>query len=118
MTSSRQAIYATLSALPALAGVPIRPLVAAVDDKPPFVIYSRITEQRVQSLVGDSGLSRTTWQIDVYATDPGRLDQLSIAIRQGLQITLQAIFLTSSELYDHDVQAYRQRTDYAIWLND
>lgn len=55
--------------------------VAPQDQRSPFVTYQRISGQKVRDINGPSGLSRTTFQIDVYSSDYAESRTLADQIR-------------------------------------
>ena len=84
--SIESVIAQTLKAWPALATVLVRPDKAEQGNLPPYLIYQKVTGQRVKSLAGDSGLANPTFQFDVYA--PTRLAASSL--RAEVRLALQA----------------------------
>ncbi len=116
----REALYAVLKAIPALSKMPIRPLVAQPADKPPYVVYTQISGQRVKSLAGDSGLANPHIQIDVYAADIVLAGDLQKAIRDAVLASpvLGAVHLDEGDGYEPEAKLYRCRQDFSLWVYD
>ncbi len=116
----RASVFSTLRAIPALAGMPIRPLVAQPNDKAPYVVYTVITGRRVKSFKGDSGLANPRCQIDVYAADILVAEQLQSAIRVGVLAdpVLGAVHVDDGDGYEQDTKLVRLRTDFSLWIYD
>lgn len=110
----------TLKAWPALATVLVRPDKAEQGDPPPYVIYQKVTGQRVKSLLGDSGLSNPIFQFDIYA--PTRLAAASLRdqVRLALQANavLGAVHAGEGAGYEFDTRLYRERLDFSLWFYD
>lgn len=115
-----EALYAILKAVPALATIPIRPLVAQATDKPPYVVVTKISGQRVKSLAGDSGLANPHYQIDVYAVDVVAAGNLQKAIRDAVlaSTVLGAVHLDEGDAYEPETKLSRCRQDFSFWVYD
>ena len=115
-----ECLYASIKASPTFSAIPVRPNVAIATDVTPYVVYSKISTQRVKSLLGDSGLANSIFQIDVYARDGLQAANLSAAIRQAILTVPQlgAVHRDEASLYETDTKLYRYRQDFSFWYND
>lgn len=113
-------IAQALKAWPALAGVVIRPDKAEQDDAAPYVIYQKLTGQRIKSLTGDSGLANPLFQFDVYATTRLAAAALRDEMRMALQAAtiLGAVHAGEGAGYEVDTKLYRERVDFSLWFYD
>ena len=118
--SIEQTIAQTLGAWPALAGIVIRPDKAEEGDLRPYVTFQKLSGIRVNSLLGDSGLSNTHFQFDVFATT--RLQ--AISVRKEVRLALQASALLGGvhtgegATFEADTKLFRERVDFSFWFND
>jgi hypothetical protein len=118
--SVESVIAQTLKAWPALAGVVIRPDKAEQGDAAPYVIYQKVTGQRIKSLTGDSGLANPLFQFDVYATTRLSAAALRDEMRKAIQasVPLGAVHAGEGASYEPDTKLYRERIDFSIWFYD
>ena len=58
--------------------------IAPQDQRSPFVIYQRISGQKIRAINGPSGLSQTSFQIDAYSSSYTESRQLADQIRKIL----------------------------------
>lgn len=118
--SIESVIAQTLKAWPALATVLVRPDKAEQGDLPPYLIYQKVTGQRVKSLAGDSGLANPTFQFDVYAPTRLAASSLRAEVRLALQANavLGAVHVGEGAGYEFDTRLYRERLDFSFWFYD
>lgn len=118
--SVEAAIFQTLSAWPALAGVVISADRVEETDAPPYVIFQKITGVRVHSLQGDSGLANPHFQIDVYADTRAAAIVLRDEVRKAMLANpdLGAVHIAEGAAYEPDTKLFRERTDFSLWFYD
>lgn len=118
--SVEAAIFQTLSAWQALAGVVISADRVEETDAPPYVIFQKITGVRVHSLLGDSGLANPHFQIDVYADTRAGAIVLRDEVRKAMLANpdLGAVHIAEGATYESDTKLFRERTDFSLWFYD
>jgi hypothetical protein len=82
-----QAFFARLAGfagLAALVGARIYPVLAPEAAAAPFVVYQRITGERIDSLSGPSGMATPRFQVDVYATSYAASRAIAEQVRLAL----------------------------------
>lgn len=97
------------------ASVRVYPLTAPDQVVKPYITYQRISSSSENVLSGNSGLTNTRMQIDVYATT--YIESMAIAsqIDSLMNGFKQTISLNSQDLYEDIVKLFRVQTDYSIW---
>ena len=113
-------IAQTLKSWPSLLKVVIRPDKVEQGDKLPYLTYQKFWGSRVQSLMGDSGLSNTHFQFDIYATSRSEAASLRIEVQNALfsNPLLGSVHLSEGATFDESTKAYRERIDFSFWFND
>ena len=115
-----QTIAQTLKSWAALSKLTIRPDKVEQGDVAPYITYQKIWGSRVQSLAGDSGLSNTHFQFDIYASTRLKAADIRTELRKALfsNSTLGAFHLSEGAGFDEVTKNYRERIDFSFWFND
>jgi hypothetical protein len=101
-----------------LVDVVVRPDVAHVDDRAPYVIYQRVGLAPSATLSGAaSSLTHALYQIDVYASTRSSVDAIAAAIRAGcLRVQSMSMTLNDSQCsFEADASVYRETLTYSVW---
>ena len=101
-----------------LVDVVVRPDVAHVDDRAPYVIYQRVGLAPSATLSGAaSSLTHALYQIDVYASTRSSVDAIAAAIRSGcLRVQSMSMTLNDSHCsFEADASVYRETLTYSVW---
>ncbi len=101
-----------------LVDVVVRPDVAHVDDRAPYVIYQRVGLAPSATLSGAaSSLTHALYQIDVYASTRSSVDAIAAAIRAGcLRVQSMSMTLNDSHCsFEADASVYRETLTYSVW---
>ena len=101
-----------------LVDVVVRPDVAHVDDRAPYVIYQRVGLAPSATLSGAaSSLTHAFYQIDVYASTRSSVDAIAAAIRAGcLRVQSMSMTLNDSHCsFEADASVYRETLTYSVW---
>ena len=101
-----------------LVDVVVRPDVAHVDDRAPYVIYQRVGLAPSATLSGSaSSLTHALYQIDVYASTRSSVDAIAAAIRSGcLRVQSMSMTLNDSHCsFEADALVYRETLTYSVW---
>jgi hypothetical protein len=107
-----------LGAVSPLVDVVVRPDVAHVDDRTPYVIYQRVGLAPSATLSGAaSSLTHALYQIDVYASTRSSVDAIAAAIRAGcLRVQSMSMTLNDSHCsFEADASVYRETLTYSVW---
>jgi hypothetical protein len=101
-----------------LVDVVVRPDVAHVDDRTPYVIYQRVGLAPSATLSGAaSSLTHALYQIDVYASTRSSVDAIAAAIRAGclrVQSMSMKIYVSHCS-FEADASVYRETLTYSVW---
>jgi hypothetical protein len=101
-----------------LVDVVVRPDVAHVDDRAPYVIYQRVGLAPSATLSGAaSSLTHALYQIDVYASTRSSVDAIAASIRSGcLRVQSMSMTLNDSHCsFEADASVYRETLTYSVW---
>ena len=85
----------------------------------PYIVYSVVSDVTENTLDGDSGMSNTRVQVDVYGKSYG--EAKGLAGKAGTVKTAMAgaafsnIHLASRDLYENDTQLYHVAMDFSVW---
>lgn len=113
-----QTLYAVLkndSAVSALVGTRIYPLVMPQDGLLPAVVYQRVSTVPITSLDGDSGLDAVRMQSSCWATTYLGARILADAVRAAVTLNMPAV--TEMDISDRDETTghFRMLLDFRIW---
>lgn len=122
-----EAIYSKLSndsGVSAQVSTRIYPSVAAQDSDKPYIVFYRISTERIGALNDDTDVVNVRFQIDVWASSYTSLRTTADAVRSALQrwqnVTVSSTKIEDSviedeqESYDNDVKAHRAMIDVII----
>ena len=101
-----------------LVDVVVRPDVAHVDDRAPYVIYQRVGLAPSATLSGAaSSITHALYQIDVYASTRSSVDAIAASIRAGcLRVQSMSMTLNDSHCsFEADASVYRETLTYSVW---
>ena len=109
----QQALQAVLA--PLVAGKSF-PNLASQDATPPYIVYQRVVSVTHNNLLGPSDLQNTRVQIDIYSRRISEAAQLETALEASLASwSVQNVPISSVDVYEEEVRAYRITKDYSIW---
>jgi len=115
-------LYSLLSAdegVLALVSTRIYPLTAPQEAEMPFVVYTRVSSNRLYSLTGYSNLEYPRMQVDCYGVTYSEMKLLSEAVIAALRSS--TTFGTEQddpqEMFEED-GTFRVSIDFAIWNQD
>lgn len=116
----------------ALVGDRISPAPGPQDQAYPFVTFTLISDQGVQSLSGPSGLDYPVYQIDAWSdsTERGGSQAEAIAVAKAVTAALDGYIglwpsgsvatlkLDARDLRDPESKAFARSTDFRIWIQE
>jgi hypothetical protein len=115
------AMYSHLStstALTAIVGNRIYPMLMPQDPTLPAVTFQRISNGPQWSINGPCGLDNPHMQVDCWTTSFAGSKALSDALRKAMATagTYSAVQLTDQDIYEVDTEIYRVSQDYSCWF--
>jgi hypothetical protein len=124
-----KAIYVRLTGfagLAALVGDKVFPLRARPGVAAPYIVYSRVSGQRVRSLAGPSGLARPRFQFDCYGGTYAELRDVATQLRlalDGFRGTVAGVRIGGASLqneidafdFEPDPDLFRASLDFLIF---
>ena len=100
-----------------LAGVTIRPDLAEQGDGPPYVVFAEIAlPEGTYILSGESSLTPSRYQIDIFAATRLEANALAQAVTSKLEEVFSAVVLNSQSLFETDTRLRRVLLDLYIWF--
>lgn len=83
----------------------------------PFIVFTRIVSTTNVSLQGASDLQNTRVQVDIFLRDPSTLETLEKAVDAAIAAAFPntSIPISTQDLYEDAVKAYRSLREYSIW---
>lgn len=127
MTTIADALYTLLTSdddVEAIVGLKVYPNRAGENAEAPFIVFQRISGERVHSLSGPSGLARPRYQIDAYAAAYEDAVALGDAVRAAIDgyretvgdLQIQGVLSESDQdIFDEEAGLHRVSADYFIW---
>lgn len=118
MSTTIRANAAVTDALKPLVNGRLWPLVAQeTNPGTPYIIYTPITGQRLQTLNGYSGHNQVSMQIDIWADDIETTTRLSETVIQLLEARTDISARVQQDRDDHDptTNLVRKSLDFLIW---
>lgn len=98
------------------AGTRVYPLTGPDTPVKPYIVYQRVSASSENVLDGDSGLTNTRMQIDVYSTTYGEADTIANQIDALMAAwALQNVSILNQDGYESDTKLFRVTSDYSIW---
>lgn len=114
--SIQSQLFTLLSGGATLAGARVYPLTAPDVVTKPYITYQRIFSNSENVLSGNSGLTNTRMQIDMYATL--YTDVVTLAAQVDALISAWAVknvSIQAQDFYEDPVKLFRISADYSIW---
>ena len=100
-----------------LAGVTIRPDVAEQGDAPPYVVFAEIAlPEGTYILSGESTLTPSRYQIDIFAATRLEANALAQAVASKLEAVFSAVVMNRQSLFETDTRLRRVLLDLYIWF--
>jgi hypothetical protein len=82
----------------------------------PYIVFTRISSTPNVSLLGPSGLQNTRFQIDIFSRQISEAVSIEIALEAAMQAwATQNVPLSSADLYEEPVRAYRVMKEFSVW---
>ena len=82
----------------------------------PYILWIRVASTPNVSLAGPSNLQNTRIQIDIFSRQVSELLAMESALEAAMAASgLQNVPLSSMDLYEEPVRAYRASKDYSVW---
>jgi hypothetical protein len=83
----------------------------------PFIVFTRIVSTVNVNLQGPSDLQNTRVQVDIFLRDPSTLEALEAAVDSSIAAAFPntSIPISTQDLYEDAVKAYRSLREYSIW---
>lgn len=98
------------------AGPRVYPMTAPDGVAKPYITYQRVSANSENVLFGDSGLTNTRLQIDVFGKTYGEVDVLSQQVSTLMAgWSVQNVSVLMIDGYEPDVKLFRVTSDYSIW---
>jgi len=114
-----QQIYSVLaadSAVAALVGTRIHPILLPQNVIMPAISYQRITTVPQNGLQGHHSIDQVRVQVDSWASTYAGAKSLAAAVRVAMYLTpLFALTVMELDDYDHEEKIYRVIQDFSIW---
>ena len=118
MSTTIRANAAVNDALSSLVHGRIRPLVAAeTNPATPYIVYTPISSQRLQTLAGYAGHNQVAMQIDIWAGDIETTTRLAETVINLLEARTDISARVQQDRDDHDstTNLVRKSLDFLIW---
>ena len=85
----------------------------------PFIVFNRVSSTPNVSLQGPSDLQNTRVQIDIFSRSPAE----AVSIESALEAAMAAwsvtnVPLSSQDMYEDAVKAWRVSKDYSVWARN
>lgn len=98
------------------AGARVYPMTAPDAVASPYITYQRISSNTENVMSGNSGLTNTRMQIDVYATTYAQATSIANQIDTLMAAwAVQNVPISSQDFYEDPVELFRVSSDYSIW---
>lgn len=98
------------------AGARVYPLTAPDGAVKPYITYQRISSNSENVLSGNSGLTNTRMQIDVYATTYGQATSIAAQVDALMSVwSVQNVSVLLQDFFEDQVKLYRISHDYSLW---
>ncbi len=95
----------------------IYPLIVPQESAFPVITYTRISGGKQNDLFGYSNLENPRIQIDCWAKTYKEVKTIANNVHDVMYAvtTFYAIQISDMDLYDHEVELYRESMDFSIW---
>ena len=98
------------------AGARVYPLTAPDGVAKPYITYQRISSNSENVLSGDSGLTNTRLQIDVYATTYAQATSIAAQVDALMSAwSVQNVSVLLQDFFEGQVKLFRISHDYSLW---
>ena len=98
------------------AGARVYPLTAPDGVAKPYITYQRISSNSENVLSGDSGLTNTRMQIDVYATTYAQATSIGAQVDALMSAwSVQNVSVLLQDFFEDQVKLFRISHDYSLW---
>lgn len=85
----------------------------------PYVVWQRISSTPNVTLAGQSDLQNTRVQIDIYSRRISEASAIESALEGAMASSaIVNVPLSSQDLYDEMVKAFRVSKDYSVWARN
>jgi hypothetical protein len=82
----------------------------------PFIVWQRVVSNANAVLQGPTDLQNTRVQVDIYSRSLQQAAQLETALEAAMAAwSVQNVPISSVDVYEEEVRAYRITKDYSIW---
>ena len=111
---------ATDSAVAAIVGARIHPVVAPDGTAFPYVLYHTVTSRRDGAMNGAGTLRNARVQIDCYAATYAQSKSLGAAVRAAVlaATAFKSVLNIEQDLYDASTKTHRQLVEFSIWQTE
>ena len=95
----------------------IYPLIVPQESAMPAITYARVSGGQQNDLSGYSNIENPRIQIDCWATSYKEIKTIAENVHAVLYAatTFKAILVSDMDLYESDVELYRETMDFKIW---
>lgn len=119
MTTLIQDVQALLVALAPAGGVFYGANTRGAPVVYPYITWQRIISTPNATLQGPSDLQSTRIQVDIFSRQINEADSIAKALTAAFQTwPVGNVPLSSQDLYDDSVQAYRIISDWSVWARN
>ena len=110
-------LLSTATAITAVTGTRIYPVVAPPKVKYPYVVYSRISGGQENGLDGYLTLENPRIQIDVHSTSYSEVKAVAKSIHTAIDgaTTFKGILLSDLDLYGDELEEFRVSMDFSLF---
>jgi hypothetical protein len=85
----------------------------------PFITFARISSSANVSMQGPSDVQNTRIQVDIYSPSIAEAVGIETAVESAFAAwTTQNVPLTSQDLYEDVIRAYRISKDFSVWASN
>lgn len=85
----------------------------------PYIVWQRIVSTTNNTFEGASNLQNTRIQVDVFAQKVSDLDTASKAVIAAIAAApFKSLQLSSQDLYEEPVRAFRSSIDFSVWATN
>lgn len=85
----------------------------------PFIVWTRITSTPNVSLGGPSDLQNTRIQVDIFSRSVAEAESIGKALDAAMAgWSVQNVPISSMDMYEEPVRAYRVSKDFSVWAKN
>lgn len=119
MTTLVEDIQAVLAAVPGVTGGIFYGANTAEPPTFPYIVWMRVSSSPNVTLAGPSDLQNTRVQIDIVSRSVKEATTLETALEAAMAAAgLTNVPISSMDLYEDAIRAYRIVKDYSIWARN